>query len=411
MSVSITGQSVYSGSIFYYDTYNVKSYVGEPTTNRNQQISNYTGTNYADGTEWSSDPTRFSKTYTASIATPIGFGATLCSETATAGYYHLSSMGGGSESGEHSISCYIYPLSSITNFTIGMLNDGGNMVTFDFTTGAITYGGSIENRNAFMSTVVGFPGWYRVGANIEGRFGGWVGCVGLSTNTSYTPSAPYKSFYITGLQYEYKNHCTPYVFGTRSNTQGLLDLVGTSTLELTNAGYNTSGSITFNGSSNYIIASENPAFNTQTPSVEVWIKTNNTNQNGFWFEKGNVNTQYSLFQEGTVIQWRQNIGGVTNLSTTTATYISTANWAHVVGTYTSGARKLYIDGVLVNSDNQSGTINTNTNGISMGVYGGYNGARGYYYNGLIGMVRVYNRVLSADEVLRNYNISKARYGR
>jgi len=113
-------------------------------------------------------------------------------------------MGGGSESGEHSISCYIYPLSSITNFTIGMLNDGGNMVTFDFTTGAITYGGGIENRNAFMSTVVGFPGWYRVGANIEGRFGGWVGCVGLSTNTSYTPSAPYKSFYITGLQYEYK---------------------------------------------------------------------------------------------------------------------------------------------------------------------------------------------------------------
>lgn len=170
------------------------------------------------------------------------------------------------------------------------------------------------------------------------------------------------------------------------------------------------GSFLFDASDDMFISPENSALNTQTPSVEVWIKTNNTNQNGFWFEKGNVNSQYSLFQEGTVIQWRQNVGTLTNLSTTTANYISTANWAHVVGTYVSGARRLYINGTLVNSDGQTGTISTNTNGISVGVFGGYNGGRGYYYNGRIAIVKVYNRALPATEVLENYNSTKTRFG-
>jgi hypothetical protein len=86
---------------------------------------------------------------------------------------------------------------------------------------------------------------------------------------------------------------------------------------------------------------------TQTPTVEVWVKTNATTQNGFWFEKGQVNTQYSLFQEGTSIQWRMNIGGITNLSTTTANFMNTTNWYQVVGTYTSGSRLLYINDIII----------------------------------------------------------------
>jgi hypothetical protein len=188
------------------------------------------------------------------------------------------------------------------------------------------------------------------------------------------------------------------------------DLAGNNTFTLSNITYNAEGNFSFNASTSTIISPENSALNTQTPTVEVWVKTNNTNQNGFWFEKGQVNTQYSLFQEGTVIQWRMNIGGVTNLSTTTATYMSTSQWAQVVGTYTSGTRRLYINGMLVNSDGQTGTIATNTNGSSIGVYGGFNGSRGYYYNGSLAICKVYNRALSATEVLQNYNANKGRFG-
>ncbi len=175
--------------------------------------------------------------------------------------------------------------------------------------------------------------------------------------------------------------------------------------------YSTSnrGALVFDGTNDFFAISNDTALNTQTPSVEVWIKTNATSQNGFWFEKGSVNTQYSLFQEGSVIQWRQYFSsgqGLTNLSTTTATYINTSNWYQVVGTFTSGDRRLYINGVQVNSDTQAGTINTNNSGMRIGSY--LDG--GYFYNGSIAVVRVYNKVLSPAEVLQNFNAHRDRFG-
>jgi hypothetical protein len=162
----------------------------------------------------------------------------------------------------------------------------------------------------------------------------------------------------------------------------------------------------------YARIQNNTALDTQTPTVEVWVKTNVTSQNGFWFEKGTVNTQYSLFQEGTVIQWRQRLtsGTLTSLSTTTANFINTSNWYQVVGTFVSGSRRLYINGVQVNSDTLSGTIDTNAGGMSIGVYGGYNGSRSYYYNGNLSVCKVYNRTLSAAEIQQNFNAARSRYG-
>jgi len=171
----------------------------------------------------------------------------------------------------------------------------------------------------------------------------------------------------------------------------------------------------FNGTTNsrLIRVPNNTALDTQTPSVEVWIKTNAISQSGFWFEKGNVNTQYSLFQDGTNILWRQIFTtGMSTFSTgTVATAgITTTNWFQVVATFTSGSRILYVNGVQKNSDTATGIISTNNNGMSIGVYGGYNGSRDYYYNGDIAIVRIYNKVLTPTEVLNNYNANKGRFG-
>nr|QMP83413.1 MAG: hypothetical protein [Caudoviricetes sp.] len=197
----------------------------------------------------------------------------------------------------------------------------------------------------------------------------------------------------------------------RTDIQDLSRNGNTGTL-VNGVGYsaNNGGSLVFDGVNDYIGIPNNTALDTLTPTVEVWIKTNTTSQNGFWFEKGSVNTQYSLFQEGGSIQWRMNIGGITNLTTTTANFINTSNWYQVVGTYTSGTRRLYINGILVNSDTQSGTIATNSGGMSIGVYGGFSGGRGYYYNGNLSSCRIYNRALSATEIQQNFNASRNRFG-
>jgi hypothetical protein len=158
-------------------------------------------------------------------------------------------------------------------------------------------------------------------------------------------------------------------------------------------------------------AGYNTALDTQTPTVEVWVKTNALDQNGFWFEKGSVNSQYALFQEGQALRWRMNIGGsITQLTATTASFMNTSNWFQVVGTYTSGSRILYINGVQVATDTQTGTIATNSSGMSIGAYGGNSGSNGYFYNGALSICRVYNRVLTAAEVLQNFNAARGRYG-
>lgn len=290
------------------------------------------------------------------------------------------------------------------------------------------WGGASDNNGATVYTSGG--GISDVAATLDkSKVGVWQ-----RVSMTYTYSTTSLTFYlisyggtagasnstwdVTMPQIEQKSYATTFANGTRGTTVA----AGGGWADLTGAGNNGEllsgvrensgnlGSLSFDGTDDYIIIPENSALNTQTPTVEVWVKTNATSQNGFWFEKGQVNTQYSLFQEGSVIQWRQNIGGITNLSTTTATYMNTTNWYQVVGTYTSGARRLYINGTLVNSDTQSGTIATNANGMSIGVYGGFNGARGYYYNGNIASVKIYNRALTAAEIQQNFNETRSRFG-
>lgn len=218
-----------------------------------------------------------------------------------------------------------------------------------------------------------------------------------------------------GLQVERNPSATAFSPLTNVNGTTWTDLSGFRNIStLTNSptfvSTTVGGTISFDGSNDIVTIPNNVNLDTQTPTVEVWVKTNATNQNGFWFEKGAVNAQYALFQEGGLIQWRMNIGGITQLSTTTAIYMNTSSWYQVVGTFTSGSRKLYINGVLVSSDTQTGTISTNNGGMSLGAYGGATGINGYYYNGSLSICKVYNRELSAAEVLQNFNAMRGRFG-
>jgi hypothetical protein len=179
------------------------------------------------------------------------------------------------------------------------------------------------------------------------------------------------------------------------------------------ASYNSSpGYISFDGTNGSGIQFPSSSIHdTQTPSVEVWVRTNALSQNGFWFEKGTVNSQYALFQEGGAIQWRQNYTGgvgITNLSTTTSSYMSTGVWYQVVATLTPGSRKLYINGSLVNSDTYSGTLATGQAGIGLGSFGG--GQSGYSFNGDLAIVKAYNVELTVAEVLTNFNSLRGRFG-
>jgi len=160
----------------------------------------------------------------------------------------------------------------------------------------------------------------------------------------------------------------------------------------------------------WVMAGANEQLNNQNYTIEVWVKTNALSQNGFWFEKGQVNTQYSLFQEGGNIVHRTfftNLGTYDSLYTTTASYLNTSDWFHVVATYDGVTKRTYINGVETATRNISGTIPTNNNQVWIGQYGG---AGGYQYNGKLAKCNIYKTALTAEQIKNAFRLDKARFG-
>jgi hypothetical protein len=188
------------------------------------------------------------------------------------------------------------------------------------------------------------------------------------------------------------------------------DLTGNNlTMTTVNSPTFSSGSFAFNGSTQYASATNSTLLDNQTFTVSVWVKTNATTQNGFWFEKGTVNAQYALFQEGTLIKCRINNGSgvIDTIAPVTASFMNTTSWFNVVFTFVTGSQVCYINSSVAGTGTTAATIPVNSGGMWIGVYGG---TGGYYFNGSIAQVKIYNRALSAAEVRQNYNALRGRFG-
>jgi hypothetical protein len=74
--------------------------------------------------------------------------------------------------------------------------------------------------------------------------------------------------------------------------------------------------------------------------------------------------------------------------------------------------KFYVNGVLQNTASQGSGVITSTPVLSLGSYVNGSGTPGtYFHNGYIASCFIYNRALTAAEVLQNYNATKSRFGR
>ncbi len=77
-------------------------------------------------------------------------------------------------------------------------------------------------------------------------------------------------------------------------------------------------------------------------------------------------------------------------------------WYHVVGTYDGQNKYLYINGVLNNSGAKTTSIYYASDPLEIG-RGDSTGGFTYYFNGTIDEVKIYNRNLSAEQILALYN--------
>jgi len=103
-----------------------------------------------------------------------------------------------------------------------------------------------------------------------------------------------------------------------------------------------------------------------------------------------------------------NTGGAFDRTSKSATTSEFLGWQYWVFTKnaTAGTMRIYLNGELWHS---AGGANAPIGASVTGSLGSGGPTVGYYYNGRIGMAKLYSRELSAAEIRENYNATKGRY--
>lgn len=163
-----------------------------------------------------------------------------------------------------------------------------------------------------------------------------------------------------------------------------------------------SGVFTFDGASDYINFG-NPSLAAVTNvSISIWCNFSEVSSahniyakpEQYWFHKpANSIIQFKIYTSGRV---------TLNSGTTP----STNTWYNLVGTYDGSNMKIYVNGVEDGTKSESNSLATNSNSL---ILGGWTGAADDF-NGKASCMKLYNRALSASEVLQNYNALKGRFG-
>jgi len=182
------------------------------------------------------------------------------------------------------------------------------------------------------------------------------------------------------------------------------------------------GIFTFDGSNQYVgVSSPSSKFSWTVSgsglnymSIEVWVRSSDLT--GRLFSKPwNGNGEYNYWVDNGA--WAVNSGG--SGYALSCTPYRTGNWEHFVYVATPSQLSAYRGGVLnAGPTNHGLTGNVPTNGNSnndlaiMTLYPYGSGSWSYPTHAIagdIGLFKIYNRALSASEILQNYNATKGRF--
>jgi hypothetical protein len=187
-------------------------------------------------------------------------------------------------------------------------------------------------------------------------------------------------------------------------------------------GYNSNngGSLVFDGSNGYGSASGYSSLNNPYATHEVFIKLNNPFNSVLNFILARASNSIGTFtlrkNSNNLLDFVMRVSDNNLAYTTTFNQPINTNWMHLVATYDGVILSLYFNGLLDNTSSlASGPLNTGTlyipgNGYGITIAVNNNLFGGTFLNCNIGVVRIYNRALSANEVLQNYKALKGRYG-
>jgi len=189
---------------------------------------------------------------------------------------------------------------------------------------------------------------------------------------------------------------------TRSATQGLLPVIGNSTIDLTNVSFDANAQMVFDGTNDYIYSSV--TLGTET-TLEIVIQSSNYSGNKIPISiNGDAySSGPNLYFTNNIIAWNTGNGDANPFANS---YYPNSNYHHIVVTNVFGGTAiLYIDGIQIGT---ATSLNTTTTGANKLIIGDYHDA-GYAISANIPITKLYNRALTAQEVRQNYQQYKTRF--
>ena len=213
---------------------------------------------------------------------------------------------------------------------------------------------------------------------------------------------------ITNSQIEQNSHATPFVSGTRSSTQGLLPLIGSTSIDLARTSYDSSAQLFFDGTDDTVsVASYSAIELDDNVSIEYVYMRLSTDPILDIIANKYHNTGWELFcQSGNTFALAGRNGDGTYYSTTNPAYtIENNKYYHLTAIKDGTSWRLYVNGELYSSLT-AGSIGTwsNTGVLQIGGEGS-----GYYPHMRLPILKIYNRVLTAAEIANNYHHYKTRF--
>ncbi len=216
-----------------------------------------------------------------------------------------------------------------------------------------------------------------------------------------------------GAQMENNNNSTPYTPGSRSSTESLIDLKKTTNIDVSNVSFDSTGQPDLDGTGDYFQSTTScgitgditleAVFNEDAASAPhtTVICTDTDHQKGVKLMSFKNTNRYGLWLGFGTSSYVAMVAGTLNNDTK----------YHLVGTWkqSTGVVKVYLNGVLQQtiSTNQTASVVLNTGRISTGVdYHSFS----YGLNGQVYVGRVYDKVITDEEVKQNYNVYKNRFG-
>ena len=223
----------------------------------------------------------------------------------------------------------------------------------------------------------------------------WSGVRGILTSTNV---------YIAASQTEIKGHATPFTATTRSSTASAIDLKRTTSIDVSNVSFDSTGQPTFDGTDDVINIPNDLGYGATSVSVFAWYKINGTPANGYHIICGDTYLEISLHSSATYIRNGVQTNNGRFVSNDGNQTLNDGNYHYYGFTFDGSTKRAYIDGVQVGTQSVTGTLVTSFSGRKIGAFGG-----GYHANGDLPVYKVYNKVLTAVEVKQNYNAYKNRF--